>query len=175
MKRNKNKGILFWITGLSGSGKTQIAKKIHLTISKKYGPTICFSGDEIRKIFNLKGYNKRDRQVIGIKYINLAKLITDQKINVIFAVAGLLHKSHSINRATFKNYLEIFVKSEIKRLKKRKSKYFYRKKVKNVWGLDIKPEFPKKPHIIIINDFKKNINDLSKELFTKIKKKLNEY
>ena len=124
MKRNKNKGILFWITGLSGSGKTQIAKKIHLSISKKYGPTVCFSGDEIRKTFDLKGYNKIDRQVIGIKYINLAKLITDQKINVIFAVAGLLHKSHSLNRAKFKNYLEIFVKSEIKRLKKRKSKYF---------------------------------------------------
>ena len=25
--RNKDKGILFWITGLSGSGKTTIAKK----------------------------------------------------------------------------------------------------------------------------------------------------
>ena len=24
----KNKGILFWITGFSGSGKTQISKKI---------------------------------------------------------------------------------------------------------------------------------------------------
>ena len=28
IKLNKNKGILFWITGLSGSGKTTIAKKI---------------------------------------------------------------------------------------------------------------------------------------------------
>ena len=60
MKRNKNKGILFWITGLSGSGKTQIAKKIHLSISKKYGPTVCFSGDEIRKTFDSKGYNKSE-------------------------------------------------------------------------------------------------------------------
>ena len=114
---------------------------------------LWFGMPEIRKTFDLKGYNKIDRQVIGIKYINLAKLITDQKINVIFAVAGLLHKSHSLNRAKFKNYLEIFVKSEIKRLKKRKSKYFYRKKVKNVWGLDIKPEFPKKPDVIIFNKF----------------------
>ena len=24
---NKNKGVLFWITGISGSGKTTIAKK----------------------------------------------------------------------------------------------------------------------------------------------------
>ena len=27
MKINKKKGILFWITGISGSGKTTIAKK----------------------------------------------------------------------------------------------------------------------------------------------------
>ena len=29
-----NKGILFWITGFSGSGKTQMAKKIHSQIIK---------------------------------------------------------------------------------------------------------------------------------------------
>ena len=36
-KINKRKGILFWITGLSGSGKTSIAKKIIQDINKKYG------------------------------------------------------------------------------------------------------------------------------------------
>ena len=34
-KLNKNKGILFWITGLSGSGKTTIAKNIFPIIKKK--------------------------------------------------------------------------------------------------------------------------------------------
>ena len=38
LKKNKNKGILFWITGLSESGKTAIAKKNQ--ISKIYGPTL---------------------------------------------------------------------------------------------------------------------------------------
>tara|TARA_B110000971_G_C19602616_1_gene316782 strand:- start:198 stop:353 length:156 start_codon:yes stop_codon:yes gene_type:complete len=47
-----NKGILFWITGFSGSGKTQISKKIHSQIKKNYGSTILLSGDDIRKIFN---------------------------------------------------------------------------------------------------------------------------
>ena len=37
---NKNKGILFWVTGFSGSGKTKISKKILKKISKLYGPTI---------------------------------------------------------------------------------------------------------------------------------------
>ena len=33
---NKNKGILFWITGLSGSGKTTISKKISEANVDKY-------------------------------------------------------------------------------------------------------------------------------------------
>ena len=54
-KLKKNKGILFWITGLSGSGKTAIAEKIKSNILNKYGPTVAVSGNELRKIFN---YNK---------------------------------------------------------------------------------------------------------------------
>ena len=50
MRLKKNKGIVFWITGLSGSGKTTIGKKIKTKIIKSYGPTIVFNGDDIRKI-----------------------------------------------------------------------------------------------------------------------------
>ena len=42
IKLKKNKGILFWVTGLSGSGKTRIAKKIVGEITKSYGKTIVF-------------------------------------------------------------------------------------------------------------------------------------
>ena len=90
MKKN-NEGKLFWITGLSGSGKTQISKKIYTQIKKLYGPTIFFSGDDIRKIFNLRGYTYKDRNEIVMKYCKLAKSITSQNINVIFAVVGLMH------------------------------------------------------------------------------------
>ena len=72
----------------------------------------------------------------------------------------------------FKNYLEIFIKSDIQVLKKKKRKVFYQKKINYVWGIDLKPEFPKKPDITIINDFKKNIKSLTKELIFKIKKKI---
>ena len=34
-QKPNNKGILFWITGLSGSGKTSLAKKILPFIKKK--------------------------------------------------------------------------------------------------------------------------------------------
>ena len=51
---SKKKGILFWITGFSGSGKTAIAHKIKPEIVKFYGPTILISGDNLRKILNFK-------------------------------------------------------------------------------------------------------------------------
>ena len=53
LKLNKKKGKLFWITGLSGSGKTSIAEKIKLKISKNYGPTLTISGDDLRKLFGI--------------------------------------------------------------------------------------------------------------------------
>ena len=83
--KKKNSGILFWITGLSGSGKTQISKKIYPQIKKNYGPTVLFSGDDIRQIFNLKGYTYNERLETVMKYCKLAKSITSQNINVIFA------------------------------------------------------------------------------------------
>ena len=78
-KINKKKGILFWITGLSGSGKTTLGNKIKKDINKIYGPTIMISGDDIRKIFKLNGYEYKDRLQILTKYTQLAKYVTDQK------------------------------------------------------------------------------------------------
>ena len=51
--KNHNKGILFSILGLSGSGKTTIAKRIKKDIENLYGPTLLVSGDNLRKIFGL--------------------------------------------------------------------------------------------------------------------------
>jgi len=57
-------------------------------------------------------------------------------------------------------------------VKSKRKKIFYRKKFKDVWGQDIKPEFPKNPDIIIHNKFNKTVEILSGELLRKIDKKL---
>ena len=46
----KNKGTVFWVTGLSNSGKTTIAKKITPQIKRMFGPTIFIKRFE--KLFN---------------------------------------------------------------------------------------------------------------------------
>ena len=78
--RNKNKGILFFVTGLAGSGKTSIAKKIKKEISHLYGPTIDLGGNNFRKIFKLNKYTKKARTGYLLKYLHFCKLITNQKL-----------------------------------------------------------------------------------------------
>mgnify|MGYP001346995991 CR=1 FL=1 len=165
---NKKKGILFWITGLSGSGKTSIANKIHKNISKMYGPSIVISGDNLRKIFELNKYDYQSRMLNMKKFTKFAKFITDKKINLIFAVVGLIEKPKIWSRKNIDNYIEIYVKTDIKKIIKKNKKKLYHNKKKNIVGLSIKPEFPKKYDILINNDFTKSLGELSKILENKI-------
>ena len=167
-KDNKNKGTLFWITGLSGSGKTAIAEKINKVISYKYGPTIIISGDDLRKIFDYKKFNGKDRLAYAFSYSKFCKCITDNNINVIFSTVSLFHDVRKWNRSNIRNYIEIYIQSNINEIIKQKKKFFYKGKHKNIVGKNIIPEFPKFPDIIIKNDFKKSINELSRELIRKI-------
>ena len=164
-KKNLKKGILFWITGLSGAGKTSIAKAIKNQIIKRYGPTLLVNGDDLRNLFKLKKYDKESRLAYGIMFHKFAKYITNQNINLIFAVVGLFEEIRDLNKKNIDNYVEIYIKASIKKIKKnKKKKIYFNNKKKSIVGLTIKPEFPKKPHIIINNNFNKSILQLSKDL-----------
>ena len=170
MRLKKNKGILFWITGLSGSGKTAIAKKIKSNISNEYGPTVTVSGDDLRKMFNFKKFSRKDRLTYALIYGEFCKCITDNKINVILSTVSLFHKVRKWNRSNINNYIEIYIQSDINKIIKQKNKFFYKRNYKNIIGKDIKPEFPQSPHIIIDNNFNKSIKVLTKYLIKKINK-----
>ena len=169
---NKHKGILFWVTGLSGSGKTAISKKIKNRIIKLYGPTIEVSGDNFRKVFKLTKYDPKERIKNLWYYHHFSKLITDQKTNLIFNVIGMIDKARKWNRKNIDNYVEIYVKVNINKVIKRRKKPLYLKSKKNIVGKDIKAELPKRPHIILKNNFDRSIKDLSDEAIQKIHKLL---
>ena len=170
MRLKKNKGILFWITGLSGSGKTTIAEKIKRTLLNKYGPTVIVSGDNLRKMFNFKKFSRKDRISYALIYGKFCKCITDNKINVIISTVSLFHKVRKWNRSNINNYIEIYIQSDINKVVKQKRKFFYKGNYKNVIGKNIKAEYPKFPHITIKNNFNKSTNVLTKELIKKINK-----
>jgi len=169
-KKIKNKGILFWVTGLSGSGKTTISKLIKKDVIKNYGPTLLVSGDDLRKIFNFNKYSLIERQLLAKKFCKFAKFITNQNINLIFATVAMMNTPRSWNRKNIDNYVEIYIKTKINKIiEAKKKKIYHKKNIGDMVGLGIKPQLPKKPDIIINNNFDKPIEHLSKILMNKLK------
>ena len=170
---NKNKkGYLIWLTGVSGSGKSTIAKKIINKLEKEIGPTLLINGDDIRKIFKLNSFDYKSRKETAYKYSELSSFITRQDINVIFATVSMFHSVRKQNRKKIKkNYVEIFIKSPIKKIidNRKKKIYFSNKKIV---GKDIKAEFPKNPDIVVFNDFSKSLDEISATITKKILDKL---
>ena len=66
LEKNKSKGLVIWLIGLPGSGKTSIAKKIKKKFSRDFGPTIVMSGDDLRKIYGLKKYAFFLNNMVGV-------------------------------------------------------------------------------------------------------------
>lgn len=168
LKKVEKKGILFWITGLSGAGKTSLANSVKNKIKQQFGPTIVLNGDDLRRIFKLNKYDQNSRLEYGKNYAKFAKFITDQNINLIFTVVGMFDQIRSWNKKNIKNYVEIYVKASISKIKKKRTKKIYLKNKKFIVGVSIKPQFPKKPNIVINNNFKKSIKVLSESLIKKI-------
>ena len=168
--KNTKFGKIFWITGLSGSGKSTIGIHLKKLVEKKYGKTVVIHGDDIRNIFQFKFYARSKRLKLGKSYSDICNLLAKQNINVIFTTVGLFNELFTYNRKNLNNYFEIYIKTNIKKLKSNKSKYFYRRKTRNVWGVDLKPQFPKKPHIIVENNFDQTVFQLTKLIFEKIRR-----
>jgi adenylylsulfate kinase-like enzyme len=167
MKINRKKGILFWIEGFSGSGKTEISKKIKNEISNKYGPTLLIQGDNLRRIFKLFDYTKKGRYQNYLKFSRFAKFITDQNINLIFTVVGMQKVQRNWLKKNINNYIEIYIQTKIQKIKKNKNRIYDRAKT-DIVGVHIKPEIPKNPNIRLINNMDKNLDHLSNKLLKKI-------
>ena len=119
---DKNKGLVFFIEGFAGSGKSSIGIKSHKRIIKMFGSTILVHGNEMRDIFNLYGYSRRDRIKSTYKTRKFIKFITEQKINVIYPALCLNYKAKSPYKQKLKNLVEIFIKTDIKKIIENKTK-----------------------------------------------------
>ena len=161
--RNRKQGILFWITGLQGSGKTLISKKLKPKIDKLYGKTLFCDGDLVRKMFEFKDYSMKGRLKIDKYYRNFCKFIINNNLNLIFATLSMSHKVRAQNRKIFKNYIEIYVVRNKKLRIKSRKKIFKIIKNENY-------ELPKKPNIKINNNYK--IDVVVDKTLKKVKKLL---
>ena len=141
---------VYWVTGISGVGKTTFSKILKSELEKKHIDSVLIDGDEIRKILKIQNkYSKKDRLELATIYSKLAKLISDQKITVIVSTISLIEEIHMWNKKNLKNYVEILIERDMSEIIKSDSRNVY--KEKNIVGKSINAEYPKNPNFIINN------------------------
>lgn len=163
----KNK--IIWITGISGTGKTTLAKYF-LKYLKNF---IWIDGDKFRKIFNNDlGYTLKDRNKNAERLINFSKFLSDQNYSVIISANLTSVKYKKIIKKKFKNIIHINIDADLDVLKKRDIKSIY-KRAKNVVGKDIKIKKQNKynDYNLINNSSKRKFLQTGKNIINIIKKK----
>lgn len=151
------KGVLYWITGLSGAGKTTIGNRLYYELKRENDNVILLDGDILKKIVDEKsGYSDMDRRKRAIKYAMICKMLTDQGMIVICCTIAMYDEVREWNRKNNKGYVEVFLNVPIEVLIKRDQKGMYTQyqkgKLNNIVGVDMQVELPKNPDIILEND-----------------------
>ena len=140
--------------GLSGSGKTTIAKNIIKKTKKKLN-LFHLDGDEFRKIISQDlGFSHQDRRKNAERISKFVYFLSKKKINVIVSVLSNYPYWLRWNKTNIANYYEFFINVDEKELFKRNKKNLYLSRKRNVVGKDIKFNKPTNPKIILENDFK---------------------
>tara|TARA_B100001013_G_C24519570_1_gene406368 strand:+ start:102 stop:617 length:516 start_codon:yes stop_codon:yes gene_type:complete len=149
--------MVIWIIGLSGAGKTTLAKEVVAKIGSSKTNVVLIDGDMIREVFgNDLGHTLEDRRQNGERICRLCKFLNNQGIHVVCAILSLFPESRLWNRKKIANYYEVYIEAPIDQLKKRDYKGLYGKfsdnKIKNVAGMDIEFIPPDSPDLIIKNN-----------------------
>jgi len=148
-------GTVYWITGLSGAGKTTVGQALFAALKSLAHPVVFLDGDQLRDVLGNYGYEPKQRLVLSQRYSRLCKLISEQGIDVVIATISMFHETRAWNRNNIDHYLEIYLKVPLEILRKRDSKSVYSNSAEgelgDVVGLSNTFEEPLSPDLVVEN------------------------
>ena len=164
---------VIWITGLSGAGKTSLAREVVKSLKVLQKPVLWLDGDELRKTLGVENSYSTDfsveaRLMLSKTYSRLCKLISDQEMIVVISTIALFHEVHEWNRKNLNDYFEVYLEVPLQVLKQRDPKGIYKDASVNrkasVVGLNLDFERPLNPDWLVRYDARKPPHMLATEL-----------
>ena len=143
---------VYWLTGLSGAGKTTIGRFWYEELKRAGQPVVFLDGDELRQVFGDDlGYTETDRRKSAMRNARLCALLARQGISVVCCTISMFDSVREWNRANIPGYVEVYVKVSMETLRKRDQKGLY-SAGGDVAGIHFTVEEPKCPDIVLQND-----------------------
>jgi bifunctional enzyme CysN/CysC len=160
-KRNQHRGAVVWLTGLSGAGKSTIARALEKELFQLSMHTYVLDGDNLRHGLNANlGFAPEDRAENIRRVSEVAKLMADAGTVVITSFISPYRNDRARARAIAlqagAEFVEIFVDAPLSVCEQRDPKGLYQKarsgELKGFTGIDAPYEPPKDPEIAVRTD-----------------------
>ncbi|GLR18823.1 adenylyl-sulfate kinase [Portibacter lacus] len=167
---NQKSGV-FWLTGLSGSGKSTIAEKVERMLFNKGHLVQIVDGDNIRSgVCNNLGFSLEDREENIRRIAEVSKLMMNCGIICINSFVSPTEKIREKARGIIgpDDFHEIFISTTLEECENRDVKGLYAKaragEIKNFTGIDSPYEIPRNP-ALVVETATKSVEESAQMLF----------
>jgi adenylylsulfate kinase len=158
-RRLKQKGATIWLTGLSASGKSSIARALERKLFDLGYLTFVLDGDNIRHgLSNDLTFSPEDRGENIRRIAELANLFSMAGIINIAAFISPYQRERNLARKLARNgnFIEVYVNCPLEVCMQRDPKGLYKKalkgEIKNFTGIDAPYEVPEEPDVVVRTD-----------------------
>ena len=175
------KAKVIWLTGLSGSGKTTIAKGLEAKLHQKGFLVMVLDGDNVRTgINNNLGFSDEDRTENIRRIAEISKLFLNCGVIAVCSFVSPTHKIRSLAADIIGNddFVEVYVNTPVEECERRDVKGLYAKakkgEIKDFTGITAPFEAPKNPALEVKTENKtidESVNEVMNFIIPKIKMK----
>ena len=169
---NRERGVVIWFTGLSGSGKTTIAHVVEDKLVEGGVPVEILDGDVVRE--NLSkglGFSKEDRDINIRRIAFVAHLLQRNGTFVITAAISPYRAIREEARAMCKDFVEVFADAPLDVCEGRDVKGLYAKaragEIKGFTGVDDPYEPPSGPEVVCHTD-RESVEESAQKVIDKL-------
>lgn len=155
-RRNGHKSAVIWLTGLSGSGKSTIARALQKRLFEHGIQVTALDGDNIRHGLNSDlGFSEEDRKENIRRISEVAKLFQQHGFIVITAFISPYRADRNQAREIIEPspFIEVFLDADLEVCEARDPKGLYKKaragEISSFTGITDPYESPEKPELVL--------------------------
>ena len=152
----KQKSITVWMTGLSGSGKSTVAKGLERYLHEHGFLTQLLDGDNVRVgINNNLGFSKKERTENIRRIAEVSKLFINCGVITLNCFVSPTREIRQMAKEIIgvENFIEVFINTSVAECEKRDVKGLYAKaragEIKNFTGIDAPFEAPNNAAVVV--------------------------
>jgi bifunctional enzyme CysN/CysC len=158
-RRNRHKGAIVWLTGLSGAGKSTIATELERELFHMGLHTYILDGDNIRHGLSANlGFAPEDRTENIRRVGEVAKLLMDAGVLVITAFISPYRDDRRLARSLVNegDFVEVYVNAPVEICEQRDPKGLYKKaragQIQQFTGISAPYEPPENAEVVVHTD-----------------------